>query len=109
MRSRAKPGRRQTRMRPNQNKGKMHDEFFSNAADKDAPAQPGLPRRDAVVPFTSQLLKWVGNKQRFAHDIVAHLPQDYGTYFEPFLGAGGVMATLRPHRAVGSDIFAPLV
>ena len=62
-----------------------------------------------VAPFKTQLLKWVGNKQRFAHDIVAHLPQDYGTYFEPFLGAGGVMATLRPHRAVGSDIFAPLV
>lgn len=60
-------------------------------------------------PFKTQLLKWVGNKQRFAHEIVAHLPKDYGTYFEPFLGAGGVMANLRPHRAVGSDIYAPLI
>ncbi|MFY1707300.1 DNA adenine methylase [Tritonibacter scottomollicae] len=60
-------------------------------------------------PFKTQLLKWVGNKQRFAHEIVAHLPKDYGTYFEPFLGAGGVMANLRPTRAVGSDIYPPLV
>ncbi|OIQ26918.1 MAG: DNA methyltransferase [Alphaproteobacteria bacterium MedPE-SWcel] len=65
----------------------------------------GLP----PAPFKTQLLKWVGNKQRFAHEIVSFLPQDYGTYFEPFLGAGGVMATLRPHRALGSDSFAPLV
>ncbi len=61
-----------------------------------------------VAPFKTQLLKWVGNKQRFAHEIVAHLPKDYGTYFEPFLGAAGVMANLQPHRAVGSDSFAPL-
>ena len=109
MRSRAKPGRRQTRMRPNQNKGKMHDEFFSNAADKDAPAQPGLPRRDAVVPFTSQLLKWVGNKQRFAHEIISFFPETFGTYYEPFMGAGGIMAALAPRRALGSDAFGPLV
>jgi hypothetical protein len=32
-----------------------------------------------------QLLKWVGNKQRFAQEIVSYFPTDYGTYFEPFL------------------------
>lgn len=60
-------------------------------------------------PFRSQLLKWVGNKQRFAHEIVAHFPARFGTYFEPFLGSGGVLATLAPRRAVGSDAFGPLV
>lgn len=73
------------------------------------PAQPLMPDAQDVVPFKTQLLKWVGNKQRFAHEIVAYLPRDYGTYFEPFLGAGGVMATLQPPRALGSDSFAPLI
>ena len=73
------------------------------------PVQPLMLDAQDVAPFKTQLLKWVGNKQRFAHEIVAYLPKDYGTYFEPFLGAGGVMATLQPSRALGSDSFAPLI
>ncbi len=60
-------------------------------------------------PFKTQLLKWVGNKQRFAHEIVALFPERFGTYFEPFLGSGAVLATLAPLRGVGSDSFLPLV
>jgi DNA adenine methylase len=68
--------------------------------------RPGLP----VLPFRTQLLKWIGNKQRFAHEIASYLPAlDNGTYFEPFLGSGAVLGTLRPPRAVGSDGFEPLV
>lgn len=63
----------------------------------------------AVEPFKKQLLKWVGNKQRYAHEIAAHFPNDIETYYEPFLGSGAVMAALRPSRALGSDIFKPLV
>lgn len=62
-----------------------------------------------VAPFKTQLLKWVGNKQKFAHEIIAHFPQDFGTYYEPFLGSGAVLATLAPNRAVASDAFRPLV
>jgi DNA adenine methylase len=60
-------------------------------------------------PFKRQLLKWIGIKQKFAHEIIAHFPTKFGTYFEPFIGAGGVLATLQPHRAVASDIFGPLI
>jgi DNA adenine methylase len=63
----------------------------------------------AVEPFKSQLLKWVGNKQRFAHEIASYFPTEFGTYFEPFLGSGAVVATLAPERAVGSDSFKPLM
>lgn len=56
-----------------------------------------------------QLLKWIGNKQKFAKFIVSQFPKDYGTYYEPFLGSGGVLATLAPERAVASDTFSPLV
>lgn len=72
-------------------------------------AGPAGARPASVRPFRRQLLKWVGNKQRFAAEIVSFFPRDYGTYREPFLGSGAVMATLRPARGVGSDVFAPLV
>jgi DNA adenine methylase len=62
-----------------------------------------------VRPFKSQLLKWVGNKQRFAHEIASHFPSEYRTYREPFLGSGGVLGTLKPHSGIGSDVFPPLV
>jgi DNA adenine methylase len=67
------------------------------------------PAPAPVAAFKSQLLKWVGSKQKFAHDIIAHFPQRFGTYHEPFLGAGGVMAVLAPDRGFGSDIYAPLI
>lgn len=63
----------------------------------------------SVAPFKSQLLKWIGNKQRFAHEIVSYFPAEFGTYFEPFLGSGAVLATLAPERGVGSDVFGPLI
>ncbi len=63
----------------------------------------------SVRPFKLQLLKWIGNKQRFAHEIAEFFPNDIRTYFEPFLGSGAVLAALQPPRAVASDIFAPLV
>jgi DNA adenine methylase len=62
-----------------------------------------------LTPLNAQLLKWVGNKQRFAREIVSHFPERFGTYFEPFLGSGGVLGTLAPNAAVGSDTFGPLM
>lgn len=64
-----------------------------------------------VPPFKTQLLKWIGNKQRFAHEIASYFPRLTAgqTYFEPFLGSAAVLGTLQPERAIGSDIFAPLV
>jgi DNA adenine methylase len=66
-------------------------------------------RHQATPPFKTQLLKWVGSKQRFAHEIVSFFPLQFGTYFEPFLGSGAVLATLAPTRALGSDAFRPLM
>ncbi len=62
-----------------------------------------------VRPFKEQLLKWIGNKQRFAHEIASFFPENNGTYYEPFLGSGAVLATLAPKAAVGSDCFLPLI
>ena len=62
-----------------------------------------------VAPFKTQLLKWIGNKQRFAHEIISYFPPQYETYFEPFLGSGAVLATLAPDRAVAADAFGALI
>jgi DNA adenine methylase len=62
-----------------------------------------------VKPFKQQLLKWIGNKQRFAHEIISYFPAQFGTYFEPFLGSGSVLATLSPKHAIASDVFRPLI
>jgi DNA adenine methylase len=51
----------------------------------------------------------VGNKQKQADDIISYFPNVYNTYFEPFLGSGGVLGTLRPQKAIASDIFPPLM
>ena len=63
----------------------------------------------SVPPFRTQLLKWIGNKQRFAHEIIGQFPSRFGTYFEPFLGSGAVLGTLAPSRAVASDSLGPLI
>lgn len=69
---------------------------------------PGRSLRTAK-PFKAQLLKWIGNKQRFAHEIVSYFPDDFNTYYEPFLGSGAVLGTLAPEKAVASDSFPPLI
>jgi DNA adenine methylase len=69
----------------------------------------GEGRSRQVAPFKAQLLKWVGSKQRLAHEIVSFFPTRFGRYFEPFLGSGAVLATLAPETALGSDVFKPLL
>ncbi len=60
-------------------------------------------------PYKNQLLKWIGNKQRFAHEIISYFPKRFDTYHEPFIGSGGVLAVLAPGKAEGADSFKPLV
>lgn len=62
-----------------------------------------------VKPYKSQLLKWVGNKQRQATDIIQNFPSSYSNYIEPFLGSGGVLGVLAPQKAIASDIYSPLM
>lgn len=60
-------------------------------------------------PFRAQLLKWIGSKQKQADAIIHYFPRSIGTYFEPFLGSGGILGVLAPPRAVASDGFLPLI
>lgn len=71
-------------------------------------AEPEQPAH-GMPDLKGQLLKWVGNKQKFAPEICQRFPKAFGTYYEPFVGSGGVLATLAPRRAVCGDAFKPLV
>lgn len=65
------------------------------------------------------LLKWIGNKQRFANTIVSYMPNTFNNYYEPFVGSGAVLAelltqdssTLFHHfeHAYGSDVLPFLI
>ena len=67
-------------------------------------ADLGARRRPA-----GQILKWVGNKFRYAEAIAEHLPTELGTYYEPFVGTGAVLATLAPKRAIAGDALPLLI
>ncbi|WP_104081083.1 DNA adenine methylase [Cryobacterium sp. Y11] len=62
-----------------------------------------------IVPFNTQLLKWIGNKQRMAPEIISFFPPTWEAYHEPFLGSGGVLGTLAPARAQAADVLPPLM
>ncbi len=62
-----------------------------------------------ITPPKSQLLKWVGNKQKVASEICKYFPKDYNTFYEPFLGSGAITATIEPKIGVASDNFKPLI
>jgi DNA adenine methylase len=68
-----------------------------------------LGRRMTVQRFSLQLFKWIGNKQRFAHEIIAYFPAQFETYIEPFLGSGAILGTLAPAKAVAGDVLVPLM
>lgn len=72
---------------------------------------PSTLENDQIIcrPPKRQLLKWVGNKQKFAVEITRHFPSSFYRYYEPFLGSGAVMATIAPDYGFGSDTFKPLV
>lgn len=56
-----------------------------------------------------QLLKWIGNKQRFATIITKTFPLEYKRYFEPFVGSGAVLGAMSPKTAVAGDVLKPLI
>jgi DNA adenine methylase len=58
---------------------------------------------------SGQLLKWVGNKFRYSEAIAKYLPTDFGTYIEPFVGTGAVLATVAPRQGIAGDALGILV
>ena len=74
-------------------------------------SQIEIYRQLSLIPTRpkGQLMKWVGNKFRYANEIVSYFPSDFNTFYEPFVGTGAVLATLQPERAVAGDTLKPLI
>jgi DNA adenine methylase len=56
-----------------------------------------------------QLLKWIGNKQRFAQVICSFFPLTYNKYIEPFVGSGAVLGAMAPTKGIAGDALRPLI
>lgn len=55
------------------------------------------------------VVKWAGGKGQLLFELEKYLPQDYSTYFEPFLGGGAMLFYLQPQCGVVGDINQELI
>lgn len=49
-------------------------------------------------------IKWIGNKSKHLKHILPHIPKDYNTYIEPFVGSGAMFLKLQPDNWIINDI-----
>ena len=63
----------------------------------------------ASSPRCRPFLKWVGGKSQLLAELLARVPEDFGTYHEPFLGGGALYFALQPPTARLSDLNEELV
>ena len=54
-------------------------------------------------------VRWAGSKRGSLSHLIPHLPSEFGTYFEPFLGGGALFFLLRPKKALLNDACVELV
>ena len=60
-------------------------------------------------PFVSPAVKWVGGKRQLLKEISPLIPEEFTTYYEPFLGGGAVLFDLQPQKAVINDANEELI
>lgn len=67
--------------------------------------------RPILTPPPRPFLKWAGGKRQLLPVLRAHLPANWQTlrYYEPFLGAGALLFSLSPRRAVVNDANQQLI
>jgi DNA adenine methylase len=89
----------------------MNEELLSQKKIQEEPEKITcqLKQFDRQKSPPPALLKWIGSKQQIAQTIVSYMPEQFNTYFEPFLGSGAVIGALAPKNAIAGDILKPLI
>lgn len=62
-----------------------------------------------VCNMAVPVVKWAGGKRQLIPDITKRLPEQMGTYYEPFFGGGALFFNLSPKKAVINDFNSQLV
>lgn len=62
-----------------------------------------------INPLVAPVLKWAGGKRQLLPEITKHIPEQFSTYYEPFLGGGAVLFHLQPQKAVVNDVNEDLI
>lgn len=48
-------------------------------------------------------VKWAGGKRQVMNELKKYIPEEYNTYYEPFVGGGALLFELSPKKAVIND------
>ena len=48
-------------------------------------------------------VKWAGGKRQIINELKKYIPEEYNTYYEPFVGGGALLFELSPKNAVIND------
>jgi DNA adenine methylase len=62
-----------------------------------------------VRPVASPVIKWVGGKTKLLPELLARMPEQFGRYYEPFVGGAALFFRVAPKRAVLNDSNPDLV
>ena len=54
-------------------------------------------------------IRWSGNKSKHLRHIIPHIPEEYNTYIEPFVGSGALLLKLEPERWIINDLNKDLI
>jgi DNA adenine methylase len=60
-------------------------------------------------PLVQPFLKWAGGKRQILPVIREHIPKQFKTYYEPFIGAGAVLFAIQRNVAIINDTNAELI
>ena len=55
------------------------------------------------------IIKWSGGKKDELKYIIPHIPQNFKTYLEPFIGGGALYFHISPNNAVINDVHKELI
>lgn len=75
---------------------RTHNQLALWTADQEENA---LSEATGTTPF----LKWAGGKSQLLSQLLPHVPPEFNTYIEPFLGGGAMFFRLQPDKAVLTD------